>query len=142
MVYQTLGTIRTSATQTTDVPSQKTVQQEETRLKLLAPSQSVTRLNILASPRVRNLQDTTPLKPLASPHGTTPLKPSARDWVLPIYYFGHIFLDATCVALLGIWRITGCTGRTYGTGNSMAYFALVIKSTRCPWVIIPVWIPH
>ena len=70
----------------------KTVQRGETRLELLATSQSATWLELLASPRVWTLRDTTPLKPLASPNGTTPLKPSARAWVLTSYYFGHIFL--------------------------------------------------
>ena len=70
----------------------KTVQQGETRLELLATSQSATRLEILESPRVQTLRDTTLLKPLVSPHGTTPLKPSARAWVLTSYYCEHIFL--------------------------------------------------
>ena len=83
MGYQTLGKIGASTTHTTDVPSKKTVQRGETQLKLLAASQGMTwlellatfpnatQLKLLASPRVRTLWDTTPLKPLASPHGTT-----------------------------------------------------------------------
>ena len=92
MDYQSLGTIGVSTTNTTDVPSQKNVQQGETQLELLATSQGTTRLELLASHRVRNLQGTTPLKTLAIPHGTTPLNPSAGAWVLMGYYFGHIFL--------------------------------------------------
>ena len=107
--YQFLGTIGASTTHTTDVPSQKTLQRGETLLKLLATSQSATRLELLVSTRVQTLWDTTPLKPLASPrvqtlwdttalkplvspHGTTLLKPSAWSWVLTSYYFGRIFL--------------------------------------------------
>ena len=78
MGYQTLGTIGASTTHTTDVPSQKNVHRGETQLKILATSHSATRLKLLASPRVLTLRDTTPLKPLASPHGTTLLKPSVR----------------------------------------------------------------
>ena len=78
MGYQALGTIGASTTHTTDVPTQKNVQRGETRLELLATSQSATRLELLASPRVRTHRDTTLLNPLASPHGTTPLNPSAR----------------------------------------------------------------
>ena len=79
MGYQTLGTIGASTTHTTDVTSQKTVQRGETRLEpFLVTSQSVTGLELLASPIVQTLRDTTPLKTIASPHGTTPIKPSAR----------------------------------------------------------------
>ena len=82
MGYQTLGTIGASMTHTTEIPSQKTVQREETRLKLWATSQSATWLELLTIPRVQTLRDTTPPTPLVSPHGTTPLNPSARSWVL------------------------------------------------------------
>ena len=44
----------------------------------LVTSHSATRLELLASPMVQTLRDTTPLKPLSSHHGTTPIKPSAR----------------------------------------------------------------
>ena len=50
-----------------DVPSQKTVQRGETRLKLLATSHGTTQLELLASPRVRTLRGMPPLKPLAYP---------------------------------------------------------------------------
>ena len=95
MGYQTLDMIGASMTHTTDVPSQKTVQRGETQLELFATSQSATRLELLASPRVRTIRDatllkplasprvqtlwdTTLLKPLASPYGTTPLMPPNR----------------------------------------------------------------
>ena len=73
MGYQTLGTIGASTTHTTDGPSQKIVQQGETRLELLASSQGTTQLELLASSRVRTLRGATTIKPLASPHGTTTL---------------------------------------------------------------------
>ena len=37
------------------------------------------------------------------------------------------FYEATRVVLLGISIITGCIGRMYGTGYSVAYFVLFIK---------------
>ena len=86
MDYQSLGMIDASTTHTTDVPSQKNVQQGENRLELLETSQGTTRLELLVSPRVQTLRGMTPLKPLSSPHGTTPFKPSARAWVLTSYY--------------------------------------------------------
>ena len=39
--------------------------------------------------------------------------------------------EATRVVFLGICRITGCIERTYATGDSAAYFVLVIKRPRC-----------
>ena len=86
MDYQYVGTIGVSTTHTTDFFSQKTVQQGETRLELLATSQGTIRLELLASPRVWTLRGMTPFKPLTSPHGKTPLKTSARSWVLTSYY--------------------------------------------------------
>ena len=76
MGYQILGTIGASTMDTTDVPYKKNVQWGEARLEPLATSQNATRLEFLASPMLQTLQDTTSLKPLASPHGTNLIKPS------------------------------------------------------------------
>ena len=80
MGYQTLGTIGASTRRTPLTSFTKTVQQGETRLEPFSdfPKCNWARLELLASPMVQNLRDTTPHKPLASPHGTTLIKPSAR----------------------------------------------------------------
>ena len=44
---------------------------------------------------------------------------------------------STRAELLGIFKIPGCTGPTYRTGDSVAYFVLIIKITRCPGVPHP-----
>ena len=60
---------------------------------------------------------------------STPLNP--WKYRILLSYICLILLDATCVALLGIIRILGCTGRTHGTFDSVAYLVFVMKITRC-----------
>ena len=81
MGYQTLGTIGASTRGTPLTSFTKTVQRGETRLEPFSDFSKCdwSRLELLASPMLQTLRDTTPHKPLVSPHGTTPIKPSARD---------------------------------------------------------------
>ena len=62
-----------------------------------------------------------------------------NSWKTQIFssYNRFCSYEATRVVLLGISRIKGFTGRTYGTGDSVAYFELVIKSPRSPVVAPP-----
>ena len=80
MGYQTLGTTGVSTRSTPLTSFTKTVQRGETRLEPFSdfPKCDWDRLELLVSPMVQTLRDTTLHKPLASPHGTTPIKPSAR----------------------------------------------------------------
>ena len=59
-----------------------------------------------------------------------------KTWQFSLYTCLSSY-KATRVALLGIVRIPGFTGRTYRTGDSVAYFVLLIKSLRCLWVESP-----
>ena len=80
MGYQTLGMIGASTTHTTDITSQKPCSEERLDLTPFSefPECDWTQLELLASPMVQNLRDTTPHNPLAIPHGTAPIKPSER----------------------------------------------------------------